>query len=603
MHASKWVKGLMFLVMIPALSGCLESGDDDETTDDTNSAATDPGTGGGTPPPSDPPPSDPPPSDPPPSDPPPSDPPPPTPPPSDPPAPTPPPSDPPPPTPPPPTPPPSDPPPSDPPPTGTGEVQFQNVTGSALVGTTCDAYNPFDFEFMDANGDGHLDVFAFSHEGVDHCLYVQQADGSGTFRYVRGDSGNANYAQGGTPRGSSRPMFVDLNGDGKEDMTSVEADITAAFWLNETASSSSSPRYGSKAAWCGTGDACTVGDINGDGLMDKIHEDRSVETFTTDAEIYPASGRRAGFGWHVIDIDGNSWPDLVDVSTNGYWRNTAGNLSWVDVSGFSACSGTTHQDYADFDNDGDLDIACASGGAQTKNNGGSRHLLRNNGDGTFTNVTSGSGFDELGWQPYYASYSNSYAADFDNDGLIDYVMAGSSYREGAEILQNRGGLRFAKLTDVDINSQCSNGGCKPRIDVGDYDHDGRMDLVKAATGSDSQSIEIYRNTSPSNNRWLKIRLRGRDHNTDGLNASVRIFKAGTSELIGFQQTGVHFNGRARHLHFGLADTTAVDVEITWPHDDGVERIDNITADQELVVTYRSTSGAQVRTGWKPGAGW
>ncbi|HSN52820.1 MAG TPA: CRTAC1 family protein [Woeseiaceae bacterium] len=471
-------------------------------------------------------------------------------------------------------------------------IRFEDVT-TRVIESSCRAKNPFDFDFMDANADGLYDVFAYSHLGVEHCLYVQKRDGSGTFGYVSGSE--ANYRQEKVPpRGSSRAGFIDLDGDGFEEITTTEADILAAVFPNETSGVGATPRYGTKQAWCAAKDQCTVGDLDGDGRMEKIRGDRSIETIVSGASFAPAAGPRAASGWYVVDLDGDSWPDLVDVAAGGYWRNVRGDLSWQAVPGFAPCTFGRHQDFADFDNDGDLDIACASGAANVKNTGGSRHLLRNDGGSRFTEVTAGSGFEQLAWLPYYSSYSNSYAADFDNDGLVDYVTSGSSYRLGAQVLRNVGGLKF-QLQTLEFAGQFANGGGKPRVDVADYDHDGWLDLL---TGQDAApSVRVYRNVTGGPGNWLGLRLRGAGDNTGGLHATVRVYRAGGEELLGSFQVLNHPDGQMHDVHAGLGDTRQVDVQITWPHAGGVEWLRGIDANQTVHVTYRP-EGSAIQQGWQ-----
>ena len=497
-------------------------------------------------------------------------------------------------------PPPATAPPSDPaapPPLAASEdLAFLDVTRDT-IGGSCAPQNHFDFDFMDANADGLYDLFVLSHLGVEHCLFVQKRDGSGTFAYVSG--AEANYRQEKIPpRGSSRATFIDLDGDGFEEITTTEADIMAAVFPNATSQVGGSVRYGTKREWCSAKDQCTVGDLDGDGRMERIRGDRSAETLVSGERVVAAASPQASIDWHVVDLDGDSWPDLVDVAAGGYWRNSGGSLSWQAVSGFAPCTFGRHQDFADFDNDGDLDVACSSGTAKLKNTGGSRHLLRNDGGGRFTDVTAGSGFEQLAWLPYYSNYSNSYAADLDNDGWIDYVTSGSSYRLGVQILRNVGGMKF-QLQSLEFASQFAGGGGKPRVDVADYDHDGWLDLL---TGQDeAPSVRLYRNVTGGQGNWLGLRLRGAGDNTGGLNATVRVYRAGSEELLGSFQVLNHSDGQMHDLHVGLGAATQVDVEIAWPHDGGVERLRAVDANQTLSVTYRS-GGSQVAQGWMPGNG-
>src|SRR3546814_13965828 len=70
---------------------------------------------------------------------------------------------------------------------------------------------------------------------------------------------------------------------------------------------------------------------------------------------------------------------------------------------------------------------------------------------------------------------------------------------------------------------------KPRADVADFDNDGRLDIIKTQFPS---NIGLWRNTvDTEGNRWMKVRVRGGGGNSDGVGASVRWYRPGTSQLV------------------------------------------------------------------------
>ena len=117
------------------------------------------------------------------------------------------------------------------------------------------------------------------------------------------------------------------------------------------------------------------------------------------------------------NIHGASLPEYPElIGRNTLWRNN-GDGTFTDVtvaSGLSvSLAPSRHSTFLDFDNDGDADLY--------ENNFSMRNILwRNNGDGTFTDVTvemSAPGFD-LG-EPVKSFGSG--AADFNNDGWEDII--------------------------------------------------------------------------------------------------------------------------------------------------------------------------------------
>ncbi len=477
------------------------------------------------------------------------------------------------------------------------ELSFKNVTSKVLVGETCEAGKPFDVDFIDANNDGLFDLFAFSHGGVSHCLYLQNKDG--TFNYIDGHT--SNYTQSKIPpRGSSRATFADLNGDKKEDFTGLEADITSAVWLNITESGAHIPKYKNKSKWCESHDHCTIGELNGDGVIDVIHNDGRINA----ASGRPVKNIKKAGNWNAVDINNDSWPDLIDPSKGGYWKNHNNSYTWVPTPELLLCEGGRIQDYADYNNDGFIDVLCSNGNAKTKNNGGSWFIFKNVNGNSFKNMTSGSGIDKLGWLPYWTSYSNTYNADLNNDTLIDITFAGLHYTKGKGlvVMQNKGDFIFEKV-NLNFNDHCQgNYKCKPRVDIADYNNDGQLDLLKMYAGSDKTSIELYENTSTNNNNWIKIRVRGKNKNTDGLHTKLNFYDANSNELLSSYQILSHFDGRMRYIHTGLGSAEKVNVEITWPHEDGVEMLNSVKPNQELILYY-SKNGTEVIKNWTPGNGW
>jgi len=93
--------------------------------------------------------------------------------------------------------------------------------------------------------------------------------------------------------------------------------------------------------------------------------------------------------------------------------------------------------FGDFDNDGDLDLFVS-------NYFGNHNLLySNNGDGTFTKITAGIIANDGGF-----SFGSS-LADYDNDGFLDiYVVNGGFTETGANnsLYKNNGDGTFTKIT-------------------------------------------------------------------------------------------------------------------------------------------------------------
>jgi hypothetical protein len=135
----------------------------------------------------------------------------------------------------------------------------------------------------------------------------------------------------------------------------------------------------------------------------------------------------------------------------------------LEVNGSGAC-------WLDYDNDGWMDLYLVNGATLAELQGKAKaaatnHLYRNNGDGTFTDVTAAAGVPGKGWGFGCA------AADYDNDGHVDLLVTNF----GPNILyRNRGDGTF-----TDVTEKAGVGGgpvwhAGPAF--GDYDADGFVDL-------------------------------------------------------------------------------------------------------------------------------
>ena len=152
----------------------------------------------------------------------------------------------------------------------------------------------------------------------------------------------------------------------------------------------------------------------------------------------------------------------------------------------------------DYNNDGLLDIFFTNGAAipsLAKNDPSySNRLFRNNGDGTFTDVTEKAGLQGIGYSMGVA------AGDYDNDGFVDLYVTGVNRNQ---LFHNNGDGTF-----TDVTEKAGVGGMVPKIGKAwsvaagwfDYDNDGRLDLfvvnylnynIKTAAHCVQQGLPAY----------------------------------------------------------------------------------------------------------------
>ena len=126
--------------------------------------------------------------------------------------------------------------------------------------------------------------------------------------------------------------------------------------------------------------------------------------------------------------------------------------------------------WGDYDNDGFPDLFVCRGGVLSAE---TNSLYRNNGNGTFTEVTS-SIVSEAGF------YGSCAWGDYDNDGFLDLFLAQLNPGQNNVLYHNNGDGTFTKVLE---GSLVNDGGVSHACAWADYDNDGFLDLVVANTVS------------------------------------------------------------------------------------------------------------------------
>jgi hypothetical protein len=232
--------------------------------------------------------------------------------------------------------------------------------------------------------------------------------------------------------------------------------------------------------------------------------------------------------------------------------------------------------WADYDNDGYLDLFVAARVADRENN----MLYHNDGGGTFTRMTSDV-VGSIASDP--AIFAGCAWGDFDNDGFVDlFVTHGDDINY---LYHNNGDGSFTRiLTGSLVNDVGHSVGCA----WADYDNDGFLDLfvAKGGTVGGPQNNGLYRNNGNKNN-WLKVKCVGTVSNRSAIGAKVRA-KATIGGKTFWQlreiSAGSAINPTPLEAHFGLGDATNVDtLRIEWPSGI-VQEFQNVAAKQFLTIT-------------------
>jgi len=191
-------------------------------------------------------------------------------------------------------------------------------------------------------------------------------------------------------------------------------------------------------------------------------------------------------GCIIDDFNNDNYPDIVLSSWSlsepmRYYRNNA-NGTFTDISdssGLEYLTGGLHIAQTDYNNDGLKDIFVLRGGWKGKFGNNPNSLLRNNGNGTFTDVTK-----ESRLLAFHPSQTAAWA-DFNNDGWLD-VFIGNETSPGGEahpcqlFINNKDG----SFTEVAAKAGCAVIKFVKGVTSGDYNNDGLTDIFISTMNGD-----------------------------------------------------------------------------------------------------------------------
>jgi hypothetical protein len=293
----------------------------------------------------------------------------------------------------------------------------------------------------------------------------------------------------------------------------------------------------------------------------------------------------------AADFDNDGWPDIYIAcdSTPSFLLRNNHDGTFTDIgleSGVALNEDGMEQagmgvGVGDYNLDGSLDILKTHFADDTA------VLYRNDGKGGFEDVTNSSG---LGVETRYISWGAG-MFDFDNDGYPDlFWVTGSVYPEVEKVLPNypfkSARILFRNLKNgkfEELLEQAGPGVIAAHASRGAAfgDFDNDGDIDILIMNL-NEPPSLLRNDVKGGNRWIKVKLMGVKSNRSAIGARVTAHYGGKIQAQEVMSQSSFYSANDLRLHFGLGDAAKVDLTIRWPNGQ-LEKIANLPANRFFTI--------------------
>jgi len=336
------------------------------------------------------------------------------------------------------------------------------------------------------------------------------------------------------------------------------------------------------------------GDYNNDGFLDAylsnrdtsipnvLYKNNGNNTFTIaniEAGLSPLE--TLSFCSAFFDYNNDGYQDIYIANDKVEYSNTLyknnGDGTFLDVSSISGTDisiDAMSVTISDYNNDGWMDI-------YVTNDVPGNVFLKNNGDGTFTNVAAQTDttFNSVAWGAVFL--------DADNDADLDLYVSGehdgtvSGYLSSAFYINNNDGTFNLNNSAIpnDFAISYSNA-------IGDTDNDGYPEI--AVNNINHSNINLWKNNTNTSNNWLKVKLEGTQSNKNGIGSIIEISLEGETQYRYTLCGEGYLSQNSATEFFGIGTRTTIDyVNVKWLS--GVEDIIyNVSVNQLLNITEGET---------------
>ena len=483
---------------------------------------------------------------------------------------------------------------------------FSNLSNAQLAFEDVATQVGVNYSYGDSEYGGGVSFADFNNDGWDDITYATE-DGAQIY-FFENNNGVFNLV---TLNGISNTyktkqvIWIDYDNDGDKDLFVTAIEGINEFYRNDggmnfTNISSTIGFFQTDLFTYGT----SFGDIDNDGDLDAFISNRTSTEQNqrnylyrndegTFVDITQSSGipiedeegnenSQLSFCTMFFDYNKDGFQDIYLANDktdniNRLYKNL-GNGTFEDVSvasgsGIAVNAMTTT--LGDYNNDGWFDIYITN--TQSSQAGNGNVLLKNNGDGTFTNVAeeTGTTFNSLAWGAVFL--------DADNDTLLDLYVSGGfdgsigSFLSAAFYHQQNDGIFVIPQNigfENDTRKSFSNA-------IGDINNDGKPDIIVC---NDTENNFLWENKTTNTNNWLKVKLEGVTTNRDGIGNTIEIFINGRSQYRYTLAGEGYISQNSYHEFFGLGEATELDyVKVTWTGTNTEDIIYDVNANQSITI--------------------
>ncbi len=433
-----------------------------------------------------------------------------------------------------------------------------------------DLANTWGMAWGDYDNDGFIDLFVANYE-KNEPNFLYHNEGNGTFSKVTTGSivTDLGSSLGGT--------WGDYDNDGDLDLF-VSNNIGSPNFLYENQGNGAFVKinsgdvieantYAHGASWV---------DYNNDGYLDlyvtdyfpthqnSLYENDGSGGFTSVTNSILTKNASHSITAIWADYDNDGYLDVFVANSHGENNNLYRNIGHGDfeevVTGDIVNDGmnSVGASWGDYNNDGWIDLFVTNSSKNQTN-----MLYENNGNGTFTTITQGAIVTDLG-----SSHGSAWS-DINNDGWLDLIVTNDN-SEANFIYVNNQDNSFTSIT----NNITLSGGESFGVATADYDNDGDYDIFIAnhkvmSSGTYTKNF-LFQNSKGSCSNSMCFTLQGSTTNKNGIGARVEVSAwingkyVTQSRQISAQSGGLGAQGGFKQL-IGLADATQIElVKVYWP---------------------------------------